>query len=72
MINELFSECKDKMAKTIDHFRQEMASIRTGRASSSMLDHIKVDYYGSVNPLKNIANISIPEGQLILIQPFDP
>jgi ribosome recycling factor len=72
MINELFSECKDRMAKTIDHFRQEMASIRTGRASSNMLDHIKVDYYGSVNPLKNIANISIPEGQLILIQPFDP
>ena len=72
MINELFSECKEKMTKTIDHFRQEMASIRTGRASSSMLDHVKVDYYGSVNPLKNIANISIPEGQLILIQPFDP
>jgi len=72
MINELFSECKEKMAKVIDHFRQEMTSIRTGRASSSILDHIKVDYYGSVNPLKNIANISVPEGQLILVQPFDP
>ena len=72
MINEIFLECKDKMSKAIEHFRQEVTTIRTGRASSSILDNIKVDYYGSVNPLKNIANISVPEGQLIVIQPFDP
>ena len=72
MINELFNDAKDRMNKAIEHFRHEVASIRTGRASSSVLDGVKVDYYGTTTPINNIAHITVPEGQLIVIQPFDP
>jgi len=72
MINELFNDIKDRMNKAIEHYRNEIASIRTGRASTSILDGIKVDYYGTSTPINNIAHITVPEGQLIVIQPFDP
>ena len=72
MINELFLDVKDRMNKAVEHYRHEVASIRTGRASISIMDSIKVDYYGTQTPLSNIAHIAIPEGQLIVIQPFDP
>ena len=72
MINELFIDVKDRMHKAVEHYRQEVSTIRTGRASTSILDGIKVDYYGTQSPLSNIAHITIPEGQLIVIQPFDP
>ena len=72
MINELFADIKDRMNKVIIHHRNEVASIRTGRASTNILDAIKVDYYGTPTPLNNIAHITVPEGQLIVIQPFDP
>ena len=71
MINELFNDAKDRMNKAIEHFRNEVASIRTGRASASILDGVKVDYYGTPTPINNIAHITVPEGQLIVIQPFD-
>ena len=72
MINELFIDVKDRMNKAVDHYRHEIASIRTGRASTSLMDGIKVDYYGTKTPLTNIAHVTVPEGQLIVIQPFDP
>ena len=72
MINELFVNVKSRMSKAIEHCRHEVASIRTGRASTSILDGIKVDYYGTPTPLNNISHITVPEGQLIVIQPFDP
>ena len=72
MINELFVDVKSRMSKTIEHCRHEVASIRTGRASTSILDGIKVDYYGAPTPLNNISHVTVPEGQLIVIQPFDP
>ena len=72
MINELFIDVKDRMNKAVEHYRHEVSTIRTGRASSSILDGIKVDYYGAQSPLSNIAHITVPEGQLIVIQPFDP
>ena len=68
----IFSEAKTKMDKAIEHYKKELSSIRTGRASSSILNSIRVDYYGTPSPLNNIANITIPEAQLISIQPFDP
>ena len=58
MINEIFVETKDRMNKVIEHFCNEISVIRTGRASTNMLDVVKVDYYGSLTPLKNIANIT--------------
>ena len=72
MENEIYSDIKSKMIKTIEHYSHEVAIIRTGRASSDILDTIKVDYYGTLSPLKNIAHVSVPEAQSILIQPFDP
>ena len=72
MINELFIDVKDRMNKAVEHYRHEIASIRTGRASTSIMDGIKVDYYGTQTLLSNIAHVTIPEGQLIVIQPFDP
>ena len=72
MINELFIDIKDRMNKAVEHYRHEVSTIRTGRASTSILDSVKVDYYGTQSPLSNIAHITVPEGQLIVIQPFDP
>ena len=72
MINELFSSTKERMNKVIDHYSSEISVIRTGRATTSMLDSIKIDYYGSATPLNNISNISSPSPDLIIIQPFDP
>ena len=72
MINELFIDVKDRMNKAVEHYRHEIASIRTGRASASIMDGTKVDYYGTQTQLSNIAHVTVPEGQLIVIQPFDP
>ncbi|MAJ44079.1 MAG: ribosome recycling factor [Candidatus Marinimicrobia bacterium] len=72
MVNEIFKDTQGKMSKVIEHYRNEVASIRTGRANPGLVDSIKVDYYGSISPLKNIAQISTPEAQVIIIQPFDP
>jgi len=72
MINELFTDIKERMNKAVEYHRHEVASIRTGRASISIMDSIKVDYYGTQTPLSNIAHVTVPESQLIIILPFDP
>ncbi len=72
MVENIYNEMKSLMQKTITHYQSELSKIRTGRASTSILDNIKVDYYGTPQPLKNIAHISVPESQLIMITPFDP
>ena len=72
MENEIYSDIKNKMIKTIEHYNHEVAIIRTGRASVDILDTVKADYYGTLSPIKNIAHVSIPEAQSILVQPFDP
>ena len=72
MSDEIFNDSKSKMDKTIEHCVSELSTIRTGRASANLVDNLKVDYYGSISPIKNIAHVSVPESQLIVIQPFDP
>ena len=72
MINDIFVGVKERMHKAVEHFRHEVSTIRTGRASANILDVVKVDYYGSMSPLNNIAHVTVPEGQLIVVQPFDP
>ena len=69
MLQNLLDETKVKMDKTITALRDEFAHIRTGRASSNLVDRIKISYYGTLAPLKQIANICIPESNLIVIQP---
>src|SRR5437868_11287096 len=70
--NQLFQEMKTKLAAATEHFRQEVAKIRTGRAHPGMLDGISVEVYGQQMPLKAVASISTPEPQLLQISPFDP
>ncbi len=62
---------EDRMKKTIASLKDDLASIRTGRASAALFDKIRVDYYGEKSPLNQVANISIPEARLIVIQPWD-
>ena len=71
MLPDLLNEARVKMEKTITALRDEFAHIRTGRASSNLVDRLKISYYGTLTPLKQIANISIPEANLIVIQPWD-
>lgn len=71
-MNEVILESSDKMEKSVDSFKNELAKIRTGRASLSILDGIAVDAYGSSMPLNQVGTITIPESRLIVIQPWDP
>ena len=62
---------EEKMKKTLANLKDGFASLRTGRASAALFDKIKVDYYGEKSPLNQVANISVPEARLIVIQPWD-
>jgi ribosome recycling factor len=70
MDKQLHAEAKDHMDKAIDHLNRELSGIRTGRASASLLDSVKVDYYGTPTPLNHVANVSTPDAKTIAIQPF--
>src|SRR5438270_1061228 len=71
-LKEAYGTLKGRMEKAVDDFRREMAAVRTGRASVHMLDSVKVEYYGELMPLNQIAQVHAPEAQLITVQPFDP
>jgi ribosome recycling factor len=62
---------KDQMEKAISHLESELTKVRTGRANPSMLDGIRVDYYGSMTPLSQIANVSSPEARTLMVQPWE-
>ncbi len=62
----------NKMQKTIDVLKDDLKSVRAGRANPALLDRISVEYYGTLTPLKQLSNVSAPEPRLIMIQPFDP
>ena len=68
----LFAEVNQRMNTAIDHLRHELAGVRTGRASATLLDNVHVDAYGSRLPLNQVAGLSVPEPSLIVAQPFDP
>jgi ribosome recycling factor len=68
----LFGEVKKRMDGQIDHVRRELGGVRTGRASVTILDTVHVDAYGASMPLNQVATMSIPEPQMIIVQPFDP
>ena len=70
-VKEVDASLKARMEKALSDLQHEMASIRTGRASLGILDHIRVDYYGSPTPLNQVANLHVPEPSLITIQPWD-
>ena len=62
----------ERMEAAMDHLKRELSGLRTGRASTALLDSIKVDYYGNQTPLKQIANVAVPESRLITVQPWEP
>jgi ribosome recycling factor len=71
-LKDLYGSLKHRMDQAVAGFQANLASTRTGRASVHMLDQIRVDYYGTQMPINQIAQVSAPEPQLILISPFDP
>ncbi|MBN2564700.1 MAG: ribosome recycling factor [Candidatus Eisenbacteria bacterium] len=70
-MDELFADARDRMTKAVDALKREFAKIRTGKATVSLLDGIKVEYYGSSAPIRQVANISVPEARLLVVQPWD-
>jgi ribosome recycling factor len=71
MIRETVNNCKTRMEKVVEDLRRELAGVRSGRASISLLDHITVDYYGTPAPLNQVATLAVPESNLITAQPWD-
>jgi ribosome recycling factor len=71
MIDEIFEDLKDRMGKSIESLKREYSRLRTGRASISLLDGIKVSYYDTLTPLNQMASLAVPEPRLIVIQPWD-
>ncbi|MBO0720758.1 MAG: ribosome recycling factor [Blastocatellia bacterium] len=72
MTNEISKETRTRMEKVIEDYRHKLGTVRTGRASTSLLDNITVEYYGSQMPLNQVATIHAPEASLLTVQPFDP
>lgn len=72
MLNDIIDDTHARMEKTLESLRQDLTSIRTGRATPSIVDRLSVDYFGTPTPLLQIANITAPEAQLLLIRPFSP
>jgi len=71
-LKDLYNDLKRRMDQSVADFQATLASTRTGRASAHMLDQVKVDYYGTPTPINQIAQVSAPEPQMILIAPWDP
>lgn len=71
MVKTVLKEAEDRMKKAVEVVRQEFARIRTGKATTALLDGVKVDYYGSMMPLHQVANVSTPDVHTISIQPWE-
>ncbi len=71
MIDELLADARERMSKSVESAQHEFSSVRTGRASPSLLDRVVVDYYGAMTPLNQLATISAPEARLLTVQPYD-
>jgi ribosome recycling factor len=72
VIENFLGDATQRMDKSVEATHEHFNSVRTGRASSALLDRIQIDYYGTPTPLKNLATISAPEPRMLTIQPFDP
>ena len=71
-IDEWISDASKRMDKSVESARNELNTVRTGRASAALLDRVNVDYYGQPTPLRQLATINVPEPRMLTIQPFDP
>jgi ribosome recycling factor len=71
MVKDILKNSEDKMKKTVEVVRDELVKIRTGKATTALLDGVRVDYYGTLTPLKQLANVSTPDIHTISVQPYD-
>jgi len=71
-IDEILIEAEDKMRKAVEHLKAGLRTLRAGRASAGLVEHLKVDYYGSPTELRQLATITVPDTLMILIKPYDP
>lgn len=71
-MDERLVEYQEKMKKSLNNLEEEYSGIRAGRANPHVLDKIRVDYYGTPSPIQSVANVSVPEARMILIQPWEP
>ena len=71
-VDDILLDCEEHMEKTVEHLKQELRGVRTGRASPALVEHVRVEYYGSQTDLKSIASITVPEATQILVKPFSP
>jgi ribosome recycling factor len=71
LLDLVLEEAGERMAKAVSHARHEFSTIRTGRASSALIENLLVDYYGSEVPIKQLANFAVPEARLLVVNPFD-
>src|SRR6266496_4192534 len=71
MTADIFDDAERRMKKAVEALRQDLAAIRTGRASSALVERIQVDYYGAPTPINQVSQISVPEARLIVIQPYE-
>jgi len=71
MTADIFDDAERRMKKAVEALRQDLTSIRTGRASAALVDRIQIDYYGAPTPINQVAQISVPEARLIVIQPYE-
>jgi ribosome recycling factor len=72
MVKDVLKALEGKMKVSADHFRKDLSKVRTGRASLSLFEDIKVEYYGTLTPVNQLANLGIPDPTLITVQPWDP
>jgi len=72
MVKDILREFEKKMKGSQDHFRKELSKLRTGRANINLFEDIKVDYYGSLMPVNQVATLGVPDPTLITVQPWDP
>jgi ribosome recycling factor len=69
--DDILKDLRDRIAKSLDGLRHDLSAVRTGRASLHLLDNVKVDYYGTVTPLNQVATLSVPEARLIMVKPWE-
>lgn len=70
--DDILLDAEDRMAKTVEHLKEQFRTVRTGRASAGLVEHLKVDYYGSPTDLRQLATIGVPDPLMIVIKPYDP
>lgn len=71
MVKDILNEAEDRMKKTVEHLTKDLAALRAGRANPAMLEKVMVDYYGEPTPIHQLANITVPEARLLVVQPWD-